>query len=250
MKKLLITAAAGLACVGAFGQGTLNFLNNTDNLVYFTTSASGMAPADAAATFINPVSGTPSSVLGSTLATDGSIAALAGNQTFTAYLYGGTSAGSLVLQTTTTIDSWGDGNPGGIVAVNTSFNGPRGTASLPAGTAAFFQVVVANSALGNTDPVTGGLWNAGFYAGSSAVFQATPVSLLANIYSPGAPVSSTWAPGTFAALTDLTDAALNPGFGLGGVQVSFGATVTPEPGTFALAGLGLAALLVLRRRNS
>jgi hypothetical protein len=247
MKKLLITAAAGLACVGAFGQGTLTFANNTDNLIYFTTSANGMFAADAAATFINPVSGNPNSVLGSTVAPDGSIAALSGAPTFTAYLYGGTSAGSLSLQTTTTIDTWADGSPGQIVALNTTFNGPGGSASLPAGTPAFFQVVIADRAtpLASADPV-GPAWNTGFYGGASSVFQASPVALLGNLYSPGAPINSTWAPGTFTALTDLVDAA-GPGAGIGGIMVS---TQVPEPGTFALAGLGLAALLVLRRRNS
>ena len=37
MKKLLITLTATLLCAGAFAQGKLQFINNTDNLIYFAT---------------------------------------------------------------------------------------------------------------------------------------------------------------------------------------------------------------------
>jgi len=244
MKKLLITAAAGLACVGAFGQGTLTFINNSDNLIYFTTSTSGLMPGDVGKTFVNPVSGNPNSILGSTLATDGSIGVLSGAPTFTAYLYGGTSPGSLTLQTTSTLDSWGNGSPGSIVNVNATFTGPHGGPSLPAGTAAYFQVVVSDQVLGNSDPALVPDWQQGFYGGNSPVFQSSPVSLLAFIWNPTAPVNSTWAPGSFHP-TDLAEAGLGD-FGFGGIEVF---AIIPEPGTFALAGLGLAALLAFRRRS-
>jgi len=253
MKKLLITMAVAAASVAAYGQGVIAFANNTDNLIYFTTSASGMLGTDASATFINPYSGNPNSVLGSSLAIDGSIPALAGSPNFTAYLYAGTSAGSLTLQTTTTLgDFLVNGNPGQIDSVNATFNGPGGSASLPGGTAAFFQLVVAANqsyALGSADPTLSGNWaTRTFYGGNSPVFSATPTAAIPfGMYVQAAPTLSTWAPSATFIPTDFADpeAGLS---GFGGVAVY--ASAVPEPGTFALAGLGLAALLVLRRRNS
>ncbi len=218
MTKGFITVTAMLVCGVACGQGMLTFNVNTDNLIYFTTSAGGMALGDGTATFVSPCSSDTVTVLGSTLASDGSIAALQGTPTFTAYLYGGTSSSSLTLQATTTIDNWSaDGNPGGIVAVNATFNGSNGTASLPAGIPAYFQVLVSDNpsipALGTADPtLAGNSWTLGYYTGASPVFQATPST---NgdypIYEQSAPVNSTWAPGTFWQLTTwLTAGRMEP----------------------------------------
>ena len=235
MTKGFITVTAMLVCGVACGQGMLTFNVNTDNLIYFTTSAGGMALGDGTATFVSPCSSDTVTVLGSTLASDGSIAALQGTPTFTAYLYGGTSSSSLTLQATTTIDNWSaDGNPGGIVAVNATFNGSNGTASLPAGIPAYFQVLVSDNpsipALGTADPtLAGNSWTLGYYTGASPVFQATPST---NgdypIYEQSAPVNSTWAPGTFWQLTDLVDCGANGAnnnggsgqYGYGGIEVS------------------------------
>ena len=101
--------------------------------------------------------------------------------------------------------------------------GSRPPSPLPAGTAAFFQIDVSNG---------------GAYSGQSMAFSAVPqASVYSPIYQTASPVNSTWTPGTFVPV-DLVH--LGGGY-FGGIAVS--ATV-PEPGTFALAGLGLAALLV------
>jgi hypothetical protein len=241
MKKLLITAAALLVCVGAFAQGKLLFNINSDNLIYFTTQntlTAHLLAADAATTADNGYGAGALPIAGSTLytglglnTTPGTVASLAGSPSFVVALYGGTSSSSLTLQTTTTLSDVN--NPGGIVAQNMTF------ASFASGTPVWFQEEVYDSRAANAPAA----WAAGEYAGESVLFQATPS---ASTYSPifSSLASSTLQPGTFVP-TDL--AQLGGGY-FGGIQVY--AQTIPEPGTFALAGLGLATLLVFRRRNS
>jgi hypothetical protein len=152
-------------------------------------------------------------------------------------VYGGTSASSLSLQTVTTIDTWG--YEGQVVVVPMTF------ATLPANTMAYFQVVVWNNPAGSTmltAPTTVptlSVWDAGWYGGETTVFTASPsVGAYTPITTTAAPTSSTWTAGTFATVD---------GAGNGSIALTYNAV--PEPGTFALAGLGLAALLVFRRRK-
>jgi hypothetical protein len=228
MKKLLIGATTMLVCVGVFAQGKLQFINNIDNLIYFTTDSTKLAAADVGKT----VGGF--SLAGSSAYTGAgsTIAALAGSPTLVAGLWGGLAAGSMTLQTTTTID--GVNFAGQIVGVQANF------ATLPAGTPAFFQVQIYDSRTGNA--LDSG--NAGYYWGQTDPFTATPQEA---VYSPiyfqaPSPVASGWAPGTFVPV----DYAGFSGY-FGGIALQAG--VIPEPGTFALAGLGIAALLVFRRRK-
>ena len=206
MKKLLITMTATLACLGVFAQGKLSFNNSADwpetYLIYFTTDTSKLVPADRNTIVEDyslcgafPIAGS-SLYTGLTLDnTPGTIMSLSGSPTFIVGLYGGTSSSSLSLQTTTTIDDLNmDGNPGGIVPVNVTFN------NLPAGTPAYFQVQVFDS---RANPNAGGggavdAWaHMNLYAGVSQIFQATPSpSVYAPIVQTSSPVNSTWVPGT------------------------------------------------------
>jgi len=221
MKKLLLIAAATLFCVGAFAQGKLAFDINSNNLIYITTDTTRLVAGDAAKTADNGYGGGAFALPGSSLYTGVNSTAAALGGTWVVSLMGGPSAGSLALLTTTTV-AGADVAAGGINAVNVTFG------SLPAGTAAFFQIDVSNG---------------GAYSGQSQLFTAIPgPSVYSPIYQTTAPVNSTWAPGTFVPV-DL--AQLGGGY-FGGISVQ---TAVPEPGTFALAGLGLAALLVLRRRS-
>jgi len=249
MKKLLVIGGAMLCCVGAFAQGSLTFALGTDNMIYFTTDVSKIATADQGKTFDVAGDGTggPYSLLGALAATgtglnggSGSIQVLANQSPFIVGLYGGTSSTSLSLQTTTTIDGWGNSNPGGIVSVNANLAAP-----FAAGVPAWFQVQVYQSGYANASAA----WAANnIYAGVSQIFRSTPLVQPDVIYSPTAPVNSTWLPGTFDP-TDLTIISGGPGGGFGGIALYATVSEVPEPGTFALAGLGLAALLVLRRRS-
>jgi len=188
MKKLLIITGAMLCCAGAFAQGSLTFALNSDNLIYFTTDIAKLNSADQAATFSVPDLGGPFPVAGSLAAPDGSITAVAGTPTFIAALFAGTSSTSLSLQTTTSIDTWGNGAPGAILPVTANMLSP-----FAAGAPAWFQVQVYQSGYSSTLNAWG---TAGTYAGYSGIFQSTPLVVPDFIWSTAAPVNSTWGAGT------------------------------------------------------
>jgi hypothetical protein len=228
MKKLLIGATTMLVCVGVFAQGKLAFINNSDNLIYFTTDTTKLATGDAGLS----VGGFSLAGSGAYTGAGSTIAALTGSPTLIAGLFAGASQSSLALLSTTTIA--GSALEGQVNLLNVV------TTGLPAGTPAWFQVQVYDSGFTSA---AAALLVPDKYGGAGQVFQATPQN---SVYSPmwvtSAPVSSTWTAGNQV----LTDFVGFPGY-FGGIALQAGAV--PEPGTFALAGLGLAALLVLRRRS-
>jgi hypothetical protein len=237
MKRLFITFTASLACVGAFGQGTLSFdSNDGSHLIYLTTDTSKLVPADRTTTVddteicggIIPLAGS-SLYTGLTLsATPGTIMSLFDSPTIIAALYGGTSSNSLGLLATTTIDDlYYHGNPGGVVARNLVL--PIG---FPVGTSAWFQVQVFDSRAGPNAWGGGAAdaWtHANWYAGVSQIFQATPSTNYAPIWLPTSPVNSTWAAGTFAPV----DLACIEGY-YGAIEVYGSVPEVPPPGPGSL----------------
>lgn len=224
MKKLIVSLTATLVCLGAFAQGKLQFVNNINQLIYMTTDTAKMAPGDVGKTIAG------FNLAGSSLYTGagGTIASLAGGPSFTAALFGGATADALTQQAVGTL---GDVNYGGLIIppVNVTF------ASLAIGTPAFFRIdVFDNRASSAADA-----WSKGYYAGDTVVFQATPQAVYSPIYSPTAastmPVGSTFVPLDYVGYAGY----------YGGIAVA----MVPEPGTFALAGLGLASLMIFRRRK-
>lgn len=139
-------------------------------------------------------------------------------------LYGGTSPGSMALITTTTFYGY---IPGWQSPVNL-------ISSLPGGSPAFFQVQIRDSAF-----PTAALASVGFgYFGFSEIFTVVPSTTIAynSIVNHGGTAQSTWADGTYYL----------GGAGFGAIQVG---GLIPEPSTLSLTGLGIAALLTLRRRK-
>jgi hypothetical protein len=201
MKRAILTITATLACVAAFAQGKVTFLNDSLHLVYFCPDPSGLVPADAALAGQGVTNITPS---GLTLVVD---------------LYQGTSSTSLGFLSSTTI-----GN---------SVAGHFGPATVVVGVAApgtqFYQVQVHDNSSAFPPPY--------IYYGFSAIFTCssgniTPISIVSG--------SSTWAIGTFN--MDQYGAGSR-----GAIEV--GLDCIPEPSTYALAGLGAAAVLAFRRRK-
>jgi len=229
MKKLLLTLTATLVCAGAFAQGKLAFQLNTTGIIYFTTDKTQLVPADSAKVVAGyALAGSGAYVGTAGPSVPGTVASLTGTPSFIVALYGGTTAGSLTLQTTTTIATYGA--EGTLIAANSTFP------TLPAGTAAFFQIEVYDSRAASAPAA----WSAGFeYAGESAIFTAVPQpSSYNNIYQTATPVLSTIGNGQ-QTIADYPGAK-----GL----IALYAEV-PEPASFALAGLGAAALLIFRRRK-
>jgi hypothetical protein len=139
--------------------------------------------------------------------------------TLIAGLYAGTSSSSLALQSTKVLTAANFSEAGAMsgLAVNLA-------AGLPGNTTIFFQVAVWDNAFANPTLAFAG----GSYQGLSAIFTATPSTsaITAPSILPGGTSASTWANGP--------------------VTIS---TPVPEPSTLALAGLGMASMLVLRRRK-
>jgi len=187
MKKILITLAlVATTAVSSFAQGKITLGNDSLHLL-----TDGSAPLP-----------------------------LNGFSALTLQLMGGTSAGSMTLQTTLTgsaINSLAV-DPGRIN--NTTFT----MIGVGTGVQAFLQLLIWDTAAGSFANASAPA--SGFRYGSTSVFTVTTGSFAFNsIVLHGAPGNSTWADGPVV---------VNP---------------VPEPSSMALAGLGAASLLIFRRRK-
>lgn len=188
MKKLILTAALGVACVSAFAQGTLNFANAGVGYQAKVTDTGGVGLSGSA---------------------------------WSADLYWHVG----VVTDSTTLAALGAPATFSTVASQAGFffGGPRTVPTAP-NTPITVQVRVWDTASGSS-------WLAasttqGAQIGESVLFQISLAD--PNATPAGIPVGMT---------------------GIGGHPFQTALVGIPEPSTLALAGLGLAGMLVLRRRK-
>jgi len=215
MKKLLTLAALVGAASLSFGQGYVNFANTSTSRVSTNGTVVGLT-SGAIGSWYYALLTAPS--------TQNSVDASLSGWTFGAYGTNTAGVGRMTGNTTT------DG-AGGSVAGTT----PSSTAD---------YVIVGWSANLGTD------WQ--------AVFSGRPTSLVPN--TGGQIGSATWAGassgwyGISVVSQDLPSAPatgpFNPVWGASGVpNLTLSLYVVPEPTSFALLGLGGAALMIFRRRK-
>jgi len=202
MKKLVLIAVASLACVAAFAQGRISFVNDSLHLAYYN---------------VDPVAGGAFAGLG----LDSAHMPASGN--LVADLYIGTSSSSLALMTTTTFGA----SVGKWNTVSVQVPGITG------GTQVFVVTQIRDQNATPPTTWTPGLAPFGNFYGASPEFQFTlGTSTLAYppMYATGASLGggfSTWPVGGYPM------DSVSPGF-----RGSIVVTAVPEPTSFALAGLG------------
>lgn len=217
MKKLVVTAILGLAtCVGSFAQGNFTFVSAPsaiwDTLTTPGTSFKALATMEVAVLWSSNTNAIPTTFRNG-LATPT-------NGVYTADWTGIFTDPNFQLAHSTAL-----GNPvivstaGGAFPASGQYNGGIQYINGPAVGDRILLYVIAWQKSFGIDPVAAANANAGL--GFSA-----PISYV---------LGSTAAPGG--------------SLGLAGIS-SFGVAPVPEPTTFALAGLGAAALLIFRRRRN
>jgi len=212
MKKLLVTVTAALVCVGAFAQGKVQFANDSLHLVYYST-AGNLRAGDAYLAGSGPTASN-----------------MPNGMTLVADLYAGTTPSNLILVATTTFSGVSTGR----------FNNANITLPSPiaGGQTDWFQVQIRDNSYSNAAASEAG----GSYFAFGDVFSTVPNTGVAfnSIVNHGNPSFSSWANGSY----DMTAQT-----GLNGARGTLSVGVVPEPTSFALAGLGAAALLIFRRRK-
>jgi hypothetical protein len=181
-------------------------------LVCVLTAASALAQGQINFGNLAPASGVNAPVFldGGTVRLDG--------PTYMAELMAGPDAGSLTARGTTAFLSGGGAGyiNGGVMTLT----------GIPGGTAAFIQIRVWNTTAGAN-------YAAALAAGQAGMANAYGSSTVFSVVT-GNPAGSP--PTNPANLVGLTSFNLNSG-------------IIPEPSTFVLAGLGIASLLLFRRRK-
>jgi hypothetical protein len=213
MKKLVLTAVASLACLGAFAQGKIGFGTDSLHLVYWQGG----------------------SLDGTAVNSDNMAAGLTG---VGAFLYMGTSSSSLFLYSSTTFGALASG-PGkwSLANVAANANVATGAPAIASGSV-FVEVAVLSTekaAPSTFDPASFGTFAA---HGTSSLITFTLGTGIPYPVLTGPNSNGSWAPGT-----QVMD-QYGPGS-----RGAIGVITVPEPGTFALAGLGAAAMLIFRRRK-
>ncbi len=219
MKKLILAAFAVTCAVGVFAQGTVAF----DMRFGTTTHIWGPSSTKAGLSLIgfgtndNPVGTVNYAAAGMTMI--GGVGGLSASTTFAQLLAGpaGTPEGSLIPQTGSITTFRTGGAQGNIAAKSVTLNGVAADA-----TTAVFEVVAWDNSSGK-------------YANWTQAAAAFEGGLIAA------------GKGGIFSLANIGGSLNTPPTTI--LPASFNLYIIPEPSTFALAGLGVAALLAFRRRN-
>jgi len=220
MKKLVLTAVASLACLGAFAQGKISFQTDSLHLVYWGSGSSFTGQG------VNSDRMDPNALnLGGGLAVD---------------LYMGTSSSQLFLYSSTTFGAIAAGEGKWTsTSVLANPNATTGATLINGGTTVFIEVQIRDANKTAPSIFTGD--GAGFTAyGKSSEFSFLLGSGITYPVMWGA--AGNWAAGT------LPMDSSSYGAGARGA-IAVNVVAVPEPTSFALAGLGAAALMIFRRRK-
>jgi len=202
MKKLILTLLVATTSFAAFAQGKIRMENDSGHLLYYSTFGWGQIGSLAGQLVSN--TGPGANIL--------------------VDLYGGSTAGSMTLQTTVPMSA----TPGRFGPA--TFTSPN----LPGGVTAFMQIKIRE----NSFPTFELAQSAGGLCGKSTVFTFSPSSTIAfnSIVNTGGTALSTWTAGSYSDLdSDVINIAILP---------------IPEPSALALTGLGISALLLRRGSKS
>jgi PEP-CTERM motif len=217
MKKLLLTSALVAVCAGAFAQGKVNVVNDGASLVTLSTATGALLAADV---------GKAGQAVGNANPLPSGVVLIAG-------LYAGTSSTALFLY-----------NP------NNGANPLLNNASAGAGVAGPFAVQL-NAATSSGGPSILGITSGTAITASTPWMQvrvwdsafATYALALGKSYTGETPLFQ-MNPGPGVIYPLCAPASGNSSWVDGPILLS-----APEPSTFALAGLGAAALMIFRRRK-
>jgi hypothetical protein len=213
MKKTVLTLALVAASVAAFAQGKVSFGNDSSHYFVIGAALAGDTGGGVSDIAGNTVNGAPGAILASPLPSGHTlIAAL--------YAGNGVAGNNLTLATSYALDASATGwlTTGRMVTHGIALAGITG-AQVDS-----FAVVVTDHVGAIGSAYTGAADSSAFYYGTSGLFTMTPGTSLSypSIVSAG---GTTWA----------------------GANLVINAV--PDPSTFALAGLGAAALMIFRRRK-
>lgn len=213
MKKVLLTIAAAVLTTAAFGQGVVTFANASSTPGWANPTFDRYAHWGP----LVPSPLVPGGLVVSNYA--GASAALAGSlSSLRAALYYAASTQNDINQFTLAAGGSASFKGSTSLTAGSWFGGNRTLDTIGSGVTANLVVLVWDNSI-TTNPLSaaarGGLF------GQSAIFQYTP------------PTNPQAQPSDFL-MTGLT---------------AFNVDLIPEPATFALAGLGAAALLIFRRRK-
>jgi len=209
MKKLLVTTAAVLLTVGAFAQGTVTFGN--------ATSTAGITPADRQVTFSATAAAyNPLLIAGANVSSNYAGVDLSGLRV--AMLYAPTTVTDLTKFSLGSFGLYPTFKGSTSATAGSWFTKTATMDGITAGTTVNMAAIVWDTKLAASPldkAALAGLW------GSSAIFQYT------------VPAGSTPAPAEFVPQN----------------LRAFSIGIVPEPTSFALLGLGAAAMLIFRRRS-